>query len=155
MSCPPPVLFFSSQMSWANPSSRLHKARRQMDNLTNAPPAKVPCLLYERVYLIQKRYWPMKPFRMVRPGRLLPASQIDQDTGRQVEKALERQPLMSMKLTSSKPILRLDFRCKRGLSLTFNHGRILKFWKLACLCHCHFFYPRQLKNCGWAAPLSP
>ena len=31
----------------------------------------------------------MKPFRRVRPGRVLPASQIDPDTGRQVEKALD------------------------------------------------------------------
>jgi hypothetical protein len=68
----------------------------------------------------------MKPFRRVRPGRVLPASQIDQDTGRQVEKALERQPLMPIRLMSSKPILRLDLRCRRGLPITFNHDRILK-----------------------------
>jgi len=31
----------------------------------------------------------MKPFRRVRPGRVLPASEIDPDTGRKVEKALD------------------------------------------------------------------
>ena len=68
----------------------------------------------------------MKPFRRVRPGRFLPASRIDHDTGRQVEKALERQPLMPMRLMGSKPILRFEFRCKRSLPITFNHDRILK-----------------------------
>jgi hypothetical protein len=119
-----------------------------MDDVTNLPPSRDPCLLWERICPTQKWYWPMKPFRRVRPGQVLPASQIDQDTGRQVEKALERQPLRSINLMSPKPISRLDFRCQRGLPITFNHDRILKFWKLACLCHCHFFTPRSLKNWG-------
>jgi hypothetical protein len=125
-------------MAWANPSSRLHKARLQMDYVTNLPPSRDSCLLWERIYLTQKWYWPMKPFRRVRPGQVLPASQIDQDTGRQVEKALGRQPLRPVRLMSPKPFLRLDFRCQRGLPITFNHDRILKLWKLACLCHSSF-----------------
>jgi hypothetical protein len=144
--CPPPVFFFSSQMAWANPSLRLHEARLQMNDVTNLPQPRDSCLLWERIYLTQKWYWPMKPFRRVRLGRVVPASQIDQDTGRQVEKALERQPLRPIRLMSPKPFSRLDFRCQRGLPLTFNHDRILKFWKLACLCHCNFFTPRSLKN---------
>ena len=147
---PSPNFFFSSQMAWANPSSRLHKARLQMNDVTNLPQPRDSCLLWERIYLTQKWYWPMKPFRRVRPGRVLPASQIDQDTGRQVEKALERQPLRPIRLMSPKPFSRLDFRCQRGLPLPFNHDRILKFWKLACLCHCNFFNPRSLKNWGRA-----
>ena len=130
-------------MAWANPSSRLHKARLQMNDVTNLQPSRDSCLLWERIYLTQKWYWPMKPFRRVRPGRVLPASQIDQDTGRQVEKALERQPLRLIWLMNPKPFSRLDFRCQRGLPLTFNYDRILKLWKLACLCHCNFFTPLE------------
>ena len=151
MSCPLPVFFFSSQMAWANPSPRLHKARLQMNDVTNAPPSRTSRLLWERICLTQKWYWPMKPFRRVRPGRVLPASPIDQDTGRQVEKALERQPLMSVRLLGSRPILRVDLPCKRGFPITFNHDRVLKLWRLVCLCHCHFFTPRSLKNWGRAS----
>jgi hypothetical protein len=137
---PSSSFFFSSQMAWANPSSRLHKARLQMDDVTNLPPSRDSCLLWVRTCPKQKWYWPMKPFRRVRPGQVLPASQIDQDTGRQVEKTLERQPLIPIRLMGPKPFSRLDFRCQRGLPLTFNYDRILKFWKLACLCRFGVFY---------------
>ena len=47
-----------------------------------------------------------------------------------------------------KAFSRLDFRFQRGLPITFNHDRILKLGKVACLRHCNFFTPRSLKKLG-------
>ncbi len=49
---------------------------------------------------------------------------------------------------SPKPPLRFNFQCQSGLPLTFNQDRILKLWRLACLCRCHFLIPRRFKELG-------
>jgi hypothetical protein len=60
----------------------------------------------------------MKPLRGIRPGRVVPSPEIsercfaiDQDIGRQVEEALERQPLGGQ-VVEPQTLLRLGFRCR-------------------------------------------
>jgi len=130
-------------MAWANPSPRLHKAMLQMDEVTNLPKSRGPCLALGRICSTQKRYRPMKPFRRVRPGQTISASPIDPDTGRRVVKALGRKPLRPIRLMSPKPFLGFNFQSRQGLPITFHPDRILKLWKLACLPR-----PRSIDSAG-------
>jgi hypothetical protein len=83
---PTPSFPFSSPAAWTNPSPRLHKAMFHMAEVTVFCSQEDSCRLLEAICPTQKRYWPMKPFRGLRPGRLLPSSMIGKTEGGQETK---------------------------------------------------------------------
>jgi len=70
----------------------------------------------------------MKPFRRFAQASFF-STLNNPDTGRQVVKALERQPLMPNEAPDPNPFPGL-IRCQRGSPITFNDDRILKFGNL-------------------------
>jgi hypothetical protein len=84
----------------------------------------------------------MKPFRRVRPGQTSSAPRIDADTGRLVVKTLERKPLMPNEAHESQAPFSAFIPMRARVTHPIQEARILKFWKLACLCRSHFLIPR-------------